>query len=317
LEEIEKMPNPPRFNISSVEGEFDKQLKSYKIFRTVDPDTGEQILDFSRSALFVNNQAQNDFNNILKVINNAKGDVSFYSTPVGYDHLKRQLAGMYKETSQGRAAVEATSDAVRKDLKARVPGYAEMQADYSKTTKLIDEIERDLSVGDRKTTDTALRKLNSSMREDDEFRRSLIAEVEKSSGENIQAMISGRLAQSWMPKSWMGREFAIGSLFSGALGHPKMLYGLALASPRLMGETFRLLNLTEKGLKASGIGRPEFRMGIMQSQKIQPKETINVSPGGGAPFKISDKEIGMALQAKGFEPDAENIKIFREKNGLP
>ncbi len=310
LTEIENLPNPPRFNISSVDREFDRQLRSYKISKTIDPQTGEEIIDFSRSALFVNKPAQNDFNNILKVINNAKTDASFYSTPVGYDHLKRQLAGMYKETSQGRAAVEATSDAVRTELKARVPGYAEMQADYSKTSKLIDEIERDLSVGDRKTTDTALRKLNAAMREDDEFRRSLIAEVEKASGENLQAMISGRLAQSWMPKSWMGREFAIGSLFSGVLGHPRMLAGLALASPRLMGETFRLLNLTEKGLKKIGIGRPEVRMGIMQAQKVPPGEE-------GSQNKIPDEHIGMVLQSRGFEPDAENIATFRKNNRIP
>jgi hypothetical protein len=247
---------------------------------------------------------------MLRLINNADGDSSFYSTPVGFDQLKMQFSGMYKESSEVRSAVKGMEEKIKGELNSRIPEYQTMTADYHKTTKLIDEIERDLSIGDKKTADNALRKFNLAMREDDELRRAMIAEVEKAAGVNIQDMISGRLARTWMPKSWMGREFAIGSLFSGMLGHPRMLAGLALASPRLMGETFRLLNLTEKGLKATGIGRPELRMGIMQAQKVKPGEE-------GYQPKIPDEHIGMVLHAAGYEPDAENIKMFREKNKIP
>jgi len=317
LTDIENMPNAPRFALTSVSSEFDRQLNNFKISKITDPKTGEWVgLDFGRSAILANQPAINDFNNIFKVIKNAQGDAAFYSTPLGYDHLKRQLAGMYKETSQGRAAVEATSNVVRTELGSRVPGYTEMTKDYAKTTKMIDEIERDLSIGDKKSVDTALRKFNATMREDDEFRRSMMAHVEKASGENLQAMISGRLAESWMPKSWMGREFAIGSLFSGLLGHPKMLAGLALASPRLMGETFSLLNLTEKGIKASGITRPEVRMGIMQGERLlksrgegsEQNIGITSTPTVSKPVQLDEKTAtGILIEAGGNKDRAREI----------
>ncbi len=255
-------------NMAPVNGAFDDVLKSFKIEKVIDPNTGVTIdLDFHRSAIFNNAKAQSDFKSILDTLGNAKSDPGFFTTPEGFDILKRQLQDMYSESGQGRAAVEKMSSVVRKQLIDKVPGYREMVGDYEKTTKLVGEIERSLSLKEKNSIDTAVRKLNSAMKEDDNFRRSLVAEVEKATGEDIGAMISGRMMSTLMPTSWMGRKFGIATVFGAILGRPEILPMLIAASPRLTGETLYLL---AKGKQIAGrthVTDPELRQIIYQLQR--------------------------------------------------
>lgn len=266
LQQIQNMPNAPSMDIMEPMREFSKALKDFEVELIKSPNGKIIGLDFADSTLRNNPKAQGDFNKMLDTFRNAFDKPQVYSTPEGFDILKRQIFDIYSESSQGRAAVERVGKTTRDQLINRVPGYETMVKDYEKTSRVIDEIERDFSLGNKKSVDTAMRKLNSAMREDEGFRRSLMEKVSQASGKDIAAMVSGRLSQSMIPKSWWGKDIAIATTITTIFAKPELLPLVTSTSPRIMAETFNLLSKGEKIGKA--ITSPKFapeRMGLFQT----------------------------------------------------
>ena len=165
------------------------------------------------------------------------------ATAEGLDFLKRRIGEFRDGRMQGtadRRVVDRMYNAARDQVAQQVPDYADAMRGYEDASDLIDEVSRGLSVNDRATVDTTLRKLQSTMRNNANtsygYRGQLLDELEARSP-GIRAALAGQALSSWAPRG-INRGMVSGGL-GGAMamgGNPVTGAGMALASsPRIAG----------------------------------------------------------------------------------
>ena len=197
-------------------------------------------LGFSRSSLKGNSAAQGDLQslyNILQDHGNQPGDTS----PMGLHLLKRQLDNFYSDQSAVKSVVTGTKKEITSGLAESFPAYGEMNAKYGQESELISELQRALSMkpGAQKAPalDTALRKIGQLGRENFAFRRSIVQQLESSTGANLLDMTAGYNMGQWLPRGGLGKLIGAGEF--AALAHsgvtPAGVAALALSSPKLVG----------------------------------------------------------------------------------
>lgn len=92
-----------------------------------------------------------------------------FGTPEGADRLRRRLYGQvqskldpgtpeYQIVSEARKAIQA-------EIEAQAPIYSQMMTDYHEASKILEELERTLSLNPQAMPDTTLRKLHSVLRD--------------------------------------------------------------------------------------------------------------------------------------------------------
>lgn len=174
---------------------------------------------------------------------NASRDPSFL-TVEGLDALKRHLATITPgdvENRAGRAFVTELVDSVRQSIIAQRPEYRAAMQDYFNRSEQLDEIGRSLSLGNRATTDTALRKLQSVVRNNvnANFGQRLRSanDLAQQGGEDILPAISGQALSSLTPRGIQSTVASGAGL--GSLINPALLATLPAFSPRAVGETAR------------------------------------------------------------------------------
>jgi hypothetical protein len=240
LNAIKTMPNPPTMDLIQPLQKFSDSIKEHGILLKRNSQTGELKLDFSKSALLNNSVAQRDLTSLLDTMRNSFKDPKFYSSPEGFDILKRQVAEMYSESHQGRAVIEGVSDSIRKQLVDKVPRYRDMVKDYEKTSTLIKEIKSDLSLGKKEATQSAIRRVLSSVRDNNDFRKSLIEKLP--GGEAMLDQIAGYGMKGIIPTQHGGTQLAAAEILAAAIGgNPKVLFGVLAGSPRLVAETLNTM----------------------------------------------------------------------------
>ena len=299
LSDIKNMPNPPIMDIKQTIDAFDDVLKDFNITRVVGKNNVMK-LDFSRAAIRNNPKAVADFKNIEDAINNTMktSQRAFYKTPEGFDILKRQLDSLYSETSMGRNAVNKVSKATRQQLMSKIPEYGEMVKDYEKTTNLIKDMEATLSLKVKNPADRALRKLNQAMREDDDLRRNLIEKIEQTTGEDISALVAGRLMRGGLPTGLVGKQIAVGGILGLLYTNPTLLPTVAAASPRVVGETLMILSrgkqIAEKG-RTTGTFTSPVRQTLYQvgrgSHAMESKQSVSEETQVGYTYDPSTGEL--------------------------
>lgn len=217
-------------NLESIKKNALDNLKNYGI--KLNPEDG--ALDFSRSKI----ADQAEANRLREVLQNVfdwgtqEGD----NTVLGLDTLKQRLDDFYSPSSQVRTYVSTLRKEVADSIKKAVPEYSDMTKGYQEATKLIDDIQSGLSLGDKAKPDTAIRKLTSVLRENNEHRRELLAALEEASGgANMAGKVAGAQLSAILPRGVTSR--ILGSLgTAGAYLNPSMIPALATASPRVVGE---------------------------------------------------------------------------------
>jgi len=251
-----------------------KQLeKMYNIKRKrqpVDPDTGIQPpdeLDFSRSTLDRN--AVNDVDNIIRTIEDwgsQQGDF----TPVGMDILKRKLDDFYTESRNSKGLVTSLKNIVKDSIIEQVPAYKEMLSNYENTSMVVKDIETSLSLGTKAGSETGIRKLVSALKDDNEFRMSMVKVLDDTNGGKLAEKIAGMNLSKMSPQSLMGKGIdiaAIGSLFYGM--SPKMVIAMGMAAPRVVGELAYILGKASRRLEQMKRLFPAgLRQGAFQSGRI-------------------------------------------------
>lgn len=162
-------------------------------------------------------------------------------TAEGFDALKQRLQAIYPESPnyrQAQRAVTTMADAVRNQISAQSPVYADAMRNYWQRSQQLDEIERSLSLGDRNTVDTALRKLQSLMRNNvnSNFgqRVQSASALEQMGGVEILPQVAGQAMNSWTPRGLQGAA-GIG----GSIVNPSAIPALPVMSPRVVGEAAR------------------------------------------------------------------------------
>jgi murein DD-endopeptidase MepM/ murein hydrolase activator NlpD len=219
--------------------------------------------DFSNSVIV---EGQN-------VVKKAIEDITNWpdNTVAGLDVLKKRLGKYISQVKSGTPAEAALSQlkgSLDGALKREVPGYAEMTKDYSEASSFIRDIDTGLmtrqeGMTGRITSDMRLRRLLSSMRDNFALRGELVDSLGSKAGEDLSGQIAGYNMRSILPHGLAGTGPVLtGEALLARYVNPKLWPLLAASSPRLQGESLRILG---KGLRATeGMSGPIARTLAMQ-----------------------------------------------------
>lgn len=195
-------------------------------------------------------------------------DPTEFHTPEGLDALKQKIGGIVEsipfEEKTARMVGKNIYNSIKDEITKQAPVYAKTMKGYAEATEQIKEIERALSLGGKASVDTAMRKLQSLMRNNVNTnygnRLDLARQLEQQGGGDITAALAGQSLSAWTPRS-LGGAVAGGLGMGGyALGGlPAAIPVMASQSPRLMGEgalaTGRLAGLIAKPNVSQSIAR--------------------------------------------------------------
>jgi len=169
---------------------------------------------------------------------------SEYHTPEGMNALRESILAVKNKIDpndrQANAAVQSVYASIRKTIDDQAPGYSQILRDYAEASELISDIERTFSLG-AKTSDTAIRKLQSLMRNNVSTgygRRMELAEtLEREGGRSFLPMAAGQQMSSLTPRSISAIPSTAGAGYALGTGNLPLAAGVAAAtSPRIVGE---------------------------------------------------------------------------------
>lgn len=229
-----------------------------------------------------NKHASDVVNELNATVSNWKSlDPKEYHTPEGLDALKRAIGDIRDSTQFGtpsRKAADAVYNSVKNEISAQAPTYSKVMGDYAEASKTLDEITRTLSIGDKASKDTAIRKLQSLMRNNAQSnygnRLSVANELEQQSGISLTPSIAGQAMNTWMPRGMTGAIEKAG-MGGAALFNPSILAAAPLASPRVIGELANAF-----GLVSGGAGKAANVVASLPSQNAKQiiEGAMRVSP---------------------------------------
>lgn len=193
-------------------------------------------------------------------------DPAQFHTPEGLDALKQKLGSILEgipfNEKQARLAAQKVYSATKAEIESQAPTYAKVMKGYQTASDQINEIERVLSIGGRASKDTAMRKLQSLMRNNVQTnygnRLSLANTLENQGGVELMPALSGQALNSWTPRSLAGQAGAGTALYMG-FSNPLTLAALPFQSPRLVGTLAygagRVAGATAQASGSQGAGR--------------------------------------------------------------
>lgn len=195
----------------------------------------------------INKNAAGTVDDLTAMIDNWRSlDPAEFHTPEGLDALKQAIGDIRDGTQFGTAARRATDEvynAVKNQITAQAPTYAKVMRDYSEASALLKEIESGLSLGSKASKDTAVRKLQSLLRNNAQTnygnRLNLASQLEQKGGADLMPALAGQSMSSAMPRGLSGGiqkagAFGIGVASPGTI--PALLAAAPFTSPRLVGE---------------------------------------------------------------------------------
>lgn len=154
--------------------------------------------------------------------------------------------------------------ALKAEIAESAPQYTKIMKNYSDVAGKLSEIDKTLSLGAGSSADTAVRKLQSLMREGVETnygnRLSLAEYLEKAGGANIKNAVAGQSLSSWMPRGLVARGLA-GAQTVASVANPATGLSLAAAMPRVVGESaYKLGQLSAALSKLPNINVPAYSL---------------------------------------------------------
>ncbi len=222
----------------------------------------------------INKNASGTVDEIAGLVGQWKAlDPNEFHTPEGLDALKQAISDIRDTTQMGTAARKAADtayNAVKGQITMQAPTYAKVMKDYSEASELVKEIERSL-VGNQKTAaDTAMRKLQSLMRNNvntNYGNRLDLARTLEAKGADILPAVAGQAMSSMTPRGLQGLS-ASGIAGAGLLtSNPAALAMLPFTSPRLMGEAAYGLGAMNRGVgKVAATGGDKLSQLLAQRQ---------------------------------------------------
>lgn len=174
-----------------------------------------------------------------------KLDPAEYHTPEGLDYLKQSLwddfGKLGKEEKTAYSVGKQVYDSVKNQISAQAPEYSKVMKNYTEASDQIKEIERALSLGNKASADTAMRKLQSLMRNNVNTnygqRLELAKQLEAMGGNEIMPALAGQAMSQFTPRGLQSATNIPSSYLAyGAGGLPLAAIDLAASSPRLVGE---------------------------------------------------------------------------------
>jgi len=228
--------------------------------------------DFSRTAF-----QKSEIPMVESIINKIRtwGSQTDDLTPFGVDTLKKQLDNFYSDDKISSAFVSELRNEVKDVLVSGVPEYKNMVSGYEKATEKIEQIEKSLKLGDRKSIEGAMKSLMASLRDDNEFRRGFVESLEQVAGKDILNQLAGYQMRTITPRSGhagLGGRILAGGVFSAIYGmSPATVAIIASSSPKLVGEFLygvgKAINLEKK--VPTGAKNVLFQTGRGEEEKKQ------------------------------------------------
>ena len=180
-----------------------------------------------------------------KVSDWKKSDPAEFHTPEGMDNLKQSLwedfgkLGMEEKTAF--SAGKQVYDAVKNQISTQAPEYSKVMKNYTEATDQIKEIERALSLGNKASADTAMRKLQSLMRNNVNTnygqRLELAKQLEAMGGNEMMPALAGQAMNEFTPRGLQRATAGPEAFLAYSAGGPLLAAAdLAASSPRLVGE---------------------------------------------------------------------------------
>jgi hypothetical protein len=244
-QQLAQLPTNIQMDLDPIRQELTDALRDHNI-QVVTAPNGAPALDFSRSTMALNPEARNQVSTIYNHIagwGSKTGDLS----PLGVDTLKQAIAETSQsptsagEASRASAFTQRMVNAANDALTNQVPGYQAMTRDYARASEFLRNVTQDLSLAS-KNDGTAIRKFNTLMNQNQQYRQDLVNALSQKAGRDLVAELSGRAMRGWMP-SKLGQILDPAAI-TGFFVHPSMWPEAAgtlyATSPRAVGETARL-----------------------------------------------------------------------------
>ena len=194
-----------------------------------------------------------------KVDNWKSGDPAEFHTPEAMDMLKRSinqdLQKIPVNEKDARKAVGEVYNSVKDTIVNQAPTYAKVMKKYGEGAELIDEMARTFSLKEGALPDTAMRKIQSLMRNnvntDYGARLELAKKLQEMGGNDLMASLAGQSLSSPIPRGIFGKGADLYALMH-ATAEPISAAATALAtSPKMVGEG---------ALAAGKIARPIYNL---------------------------------------------------------
>lgn len=169
-----------------------------------------------------------------------------YHTPEGLDALKQRIGSIREslpfEDKSARAAVDNIYASIKKEITTKAPIYSKTMQDYTQASEVLEEVTRSLSLNEKATADTALRKLQSVMRNNANTnygaRLASVRALEEAGGRPILPQLAGQALSDWTPRGIQRATAPTAGAGLALTGNiPAALAFGAMSSPRIVGET--------------------------------------------------------------------------------
>jgi len=180
-----------------------------------------------------------------KVAEFKAGNPSVFRTVEGFDKLKQAIGDIQQALPYGTPARKVADDlynSVKNEIVKQAPDYAKVMGDYEQASALLKDIEGSLSLGKKANIDTSVRKLQSIFRNNANTnygRRVDLGRQLEATGvagaDTLFPQLAGQMLSSPTPRGIQGATSVLGGAAAYAT-NPSLLPGLALTSPRLVGE---------------------------------------------------------------------------------
>jgi hypothetical protein len=260
--------------------------KSILDFANIDNAVGKAFDMATFKGQVKNQDAVNALSKIRDSIDEWKSlDPTEFHTPEGLDALKQRVGGLLEsipfEQKTARTAAGNVYNSIKNEITAQAPTYAKVMKDYHSASETMQEIERALSLGQKASADTAMRKLQSLMRNNVNtnygYRDQLARQLEQAGGNEFMPALAGQALNDYMPRGIQRAVNPASAIGIGALGNIPAAVGMGLvSSPRLVGEAM---------YKAGQGAR-------LVNQRVDPRLIQMLKQGTyrGAPLSLTDME---------------------------
>ncbi len=223
-----------------------KADKTVLDFKGIDKSLDDAVDSITYKGMIQSPGASDKLKQVYQEIDGWKKlDPAEFHTPEGLDALKQRVGDIlesipYNEQN-ARRVVGNVYNSIKSEISKQAPEYSKVMKGYSEASETIKEIERSLSLGQKSTAESGIRKLQSLMRNNVNTsygaRTQLARELEASGGREIFPGIAGQALNDWVPRGIQRAATGTGGAGLILTGNPAAAAGLAaVSSPRLVGE---------------------------------------------------------------------------------
>lgn len=223
-----------------------KKDKSILDFADIDKGLNTAFAKTQYQGKVVNVKAAEKLDEVSQIVDEWRAaNPTQFRTPEGLDALKKRVGDVLEsipfEQKTARSAVGEVYNAIKSSIQKQAPTYATTMKSYAEASDQIREVERALSLKSGASVDTAMRKLQSLMRDNVQTnygqRVKLAKQLEKIGGQQFMPGLAGQSLSSLTPRGLQQiTGGGLGALFALTGNIPEALTVAATSSPRVMGE---------------------------------------------------------------------------------